>query len=120
MRIEPAELYQQIHKGQFLGLCAGILGRELADGLARDVLEATDVDDADTVRVVPLAMGTCYIDVTAKVDAAIAVDDIVITDIAPTVTLGLGCRVPLTYLIDRVVLSLRRGGAMYQDKVNAT
>jgi len=119
MRIEPAELYQQIHKGQFLGLCAGVLGRELADGLAWNVLEATDVDDADTVRVVPLAVSACDIDVTAEVDTAVAVDDIVIPDIAPTVTLRLGCRMPLTYLVDCVVLTFRRGGAMYQDKVDA-
>ena len=55
IRIESAEFYQQIQEGQFLGLRSRILKGEFTDWLAGNVPEASDIDDADAVRIVALA-----------------------------------------------------------------
>ena len=46
-------------------------------------IKATDISDADATGIVSGAVGADLLDMTAGVDAAVGVDDIVIADVAP-------------------------------------
>jgi len=76
---------------------------------------ATDVSDADRVCVVARSVGANLFDGSARMNRAVAVDDEVITDVAPAVALWFRCGVPLTYLLHGEILALRRSRAMDDD-----
>lgn len=60
----------------------------------------TDVADANAVGIMPQAMGTSYVLGTSLVDAAVTIDDIVITYVSK-----LACQVPTTNVVHREVLA---------------
>ena len=58
----------------------------------------------------PQAMGASYVLGTSLVDAAVTIDDIVITDVGK-----LACQVPTTNIVHREVLAFGSGRAMNDD-----
>ena len=47
-------------------------------------IKASDIGDADALGVVARAVGTDLLDGTARADAAVGIDDIVIADVVPS------------------------------------
>ena len=76
---------------------------------------ATDVADADRVCVVARSVGANLFDGSARMNRAVAVDDEVITDVAPAVAFRFRSGMPLTYLLYGEILALRRSRAMDDD-----
>lgn len=70
----------------------------------------TDVADANAVGIMPLAMGASYVLGTSLVDAAVTIDDIVITYVSK-----MACQVPTTNVLHREVLAFGGGTAVYDD-----
>ena len=70
----------------------------------------TDVADANAVGIMPQAMGASYVLGTSLVDAAVPIDDIVITNVGK-----LACQVPTTNILHREVLAFGGGTAVYDD-----
>ena len=89
---------------------------ELYEGFAlgeREVVYtvlATVQGDSDAARVVALLRGWCLLDVTARADAAIAVDHEMVADVSPTTVL-----VPHANGLDVVVLGPGAGGAVDEN-----
>lgn len=71
------QVADELKEGEALGFGAGVGG--VAVGI-----EAADIGDADAVGVVAGAMGTDLFDGTARVDAAVWVDDVMIADVVPS------------------------------------
>lgn len=72
----------------------------------------TDVADANAVGIMPQAMGASIVLGTSLVDASVAIDDIVITDVGK-----LTCQVPTTNVLHREVLAFGGGRAMNDNSV---
>ena len=70
------QVLPQLEEGETLGFGAGVGG--VAVGI-----EATDIGDADAVCITAGTVGTDLLNGTARVDAAVGVDDIVIADVVP-------------------------------------
>ena len=74
------QVTDELEEGEALGFGAGVGGATVG-------IEAADIGDADALGVVTWAMGTDLFDGTARADAAIMIDDIMIADVVPAETL---------------------------------
>lgn len=121
--LETIELKKRIdetHKGFLLLRSACVFAGVLTSSvLCR--LASADIDDADRVRVMVGDMSTNLVYVTTEVDRSVAVDDVVVADIAPATST---CRdrlcVPAADGVNGIVLALRSGRAMEEERVDAT
>ncbi len=95
------EFHEEGTYGGFLFRCSGILGFLIIGG------HASDVTDADGVLVVVQTVSTDLFLWTSFVDAAVTVDDVVITDAFPA-----SCFVPMVDILDSVVLAFGSCGAV--------
>ena len=75
----------------------------------------TDIADANAVGIMPQAMGASYILGTPLVDAAVAIDYIMITDIRK-----MSREVPTTNVVHREILSFRCGRTMNDNFSDAS
>ena len=66
------QVTDELEKGKTLGFGTGVVG-----------IKAADIGDTDTVGVVAGAMGSDLLDGTARMDAAVGVNDIMIADVVP-------------------------------------
>ena len=98
------ELMQEGSEGVALLGGAGVLGGAPVFG------KASDVADAYAVGIVTLAMGSCLVEGAADVDAAIAIDDVVIAYLAET-----SGAMPAVDVGNGVVTSFGGGTAMDDD-----
>lgn len=104
MGINELKLLHELAKCLLLLWCACVLGRFSVLG------HTTNVADANAVGIMPQAMGASYVLGTSFVDAAVTIDDIVITYIGK-----LACQVPTTNVLHREVLAFGGGTAVYDD-----
>ena len=104
MGINELKLLHELAKCLLLLWRACVLGRFSVLG------HTTDVADANAVGIMPQAMGASYVLSTSLVDAAVTIDDIVITYISK-----MTCQVPTTNVLHREVLSFG-GGRTMNDK----
>ena len=70
------QVSDELEEGEALGFGTGVGGMSIG-------IEAADIGDTDTVGVVAGAMGSDLLDGTARMDAAIGIDDIMIADVVP-------------------------------------
>ena len=104
MGIIKFQLVHQLPQSSLLLRSACVLGRFSVLG------HTTNVADANAVGIMPQAMGASYVLGTPLVDAAVPIDDIVITDVGK-----LACQVPTTNIVHREVLAFGGGTAVYDD-----
>ena len=104
MGINELKLLHELAKCQLLLWRACVLGRFPVLG------HTTNIADANAVGIMPQAMGASYVLSTSLVDAAVPIDDIVITDVGK-----LACQVPTTNIVHREVLAFGGGTAVYDD-----
>lgn len=104
LRVVFPELMQEGSEGVALLGGAGVLGGAPVLG------KASDVADAYAVGIVTLAMGSCFVEGAADVDAAIAIDDVVIAYLAET-----SGAMPAVDVGNGVVTSFGGGTAMDDD-----
>ena len=71
------QVLHQLEQGEALERGTGV-GRTTVG------IEAADIGDADALGVVARAVGTDLLDGTARADAAVGIDDIVIADVVPS------------------------------------
>ena len=71
------KIADELEEGEALGFGAGVDGMSVG-------IEAADISDANALGVVPWAMGTDLFDGTARMDAAVGIDDIMIADVVPS------------------------------------
>ena len=109
MGIDELKLLHELAKCQLLLWRACVLGRFSVLG------HTTDVADANTVGIMPQAMGASYVLGTSLVDAAVTIDDIVITDVGK-----LACQVPTTKVVHREVLAFGSCRAMNDNFSDAS
>ena len=102
--IAGVQACEELFEGFFLLLRACVLGCLAVGG------HTTDVADADGIAIVPGAVCSLLGDGASGVDAAVAIDDVVIPDIAEA-----SLEVPLSDLSDGEVLSFGCGGAVDDD-----
>ncbi len=76
-RVLFPQVLHQLEEGETLGFGAGV-------GRATVGIEAADIGDADALGVVAMAMCTDLLDGTARMDAAVWVDDVMIADVVPS------------------------------------
>ena len=76
LRVDPFQLFKQLQQAGLLCVGPGVL-------CLAGLVQATDVDHADRMRVVPGAVCTADVHVPAYVDRAVQVHDIVVSDVAP-------------------------------------
>ena len=101
MGINELKLLHELAKCLLLLWRACVLGRFSVLG------HTTNIADANTVGIMPQAMRPSDILGTSLVDAAVTIDDIVITDVGK-----LACQVPTTNIVHREVLAFGSGRAM--------
>lgn len=104
MGINELKLLHELAKCLLLLWCACVLGRFSVLG------HTTNIADANAVGIMPQAMGASYVLGTSLVDAAVPIDDIVITNVGK-----LACQVPTTNILHREVLAFGGGTAVYDD-----
>lgn len=104
MGINELKLLHELAKCLLLLWRACILGRFSVLG------HTTDVADANAVGIMPQAMGASYVLGTSLVDASVAIDDIVITDVGK-----LACQVPTTNIVHCEVLAFGSCTAVYDN-----
>lgn len=75
----------------------------------------TNIADANAVGIMPQAMGASYVLGTSLVDAAVTIDDIVITYVGK-----LACQVPTTNALHREIFSFGSGRAMNDNFSDAS
>ena len=109
MGINELKLLHELAKCQLLLWRACVLGRFSVLG------HTTDVADANAVGIMPQAMGASYVLGTSFVDAAVPIDDIVITYVGK-----LACQVPTTNVLHREVLTFGGGRAMNDNFSDAS
>jgi len=92
IRVKPMQVFDDLHQGGFLRQRPGVLAHLFLVGHTRLVLAASDVCHSNRIGVVAslLTVGTNQIDIAASLDVAVAVDDIVISNVAPALTLVVG------------------------------
>ena len=74
------QVTDELKESDTLGFGAGVGGVAVS-------IKAADIGDADALGVMARAMGTDLFDGTARADAAIMIDDIMISDVVPAETL---------------------------------
>lgn len=104
-RVGLLEFDEESSEGGALLGSSGIFGFFVVGG------HASDVTDTDGVSIVVHAVGTDLFFWASFVDAAIAIDDVVITDAFPTSGF-----VPAIDVLDGIVLAFGSGGAVDDDK----
>ena len=104
MGIIKFQLVHQLPQSSLLLRSACVLWRFSVLG------HTTNIADANAVGIMPQAMGASYILSTSFVDAAVPIDDIVITYVGK-----LACQVPTTNVVHREVLAFGSGTAVYDD-----
>ena len=93
-----------------LAKCLLLLWRACVLGCFSVLGHTTDVADANAVGIMPQAMGASYILGTPLVDAAVTIDDIVITDVGK-----MAGQVPTANILHCEVLAFGGGRAMNDD-----
>ena len=109
MGINELKLLHELAKCLLLLWHACVLGRFSVLG------HTTNIADANAVGIMPQAMGASYVLGTPLVDAAVPIDDIVITDVGK-----LACQVPTTNIVHREVLAFGSGRAMNDNFSDAS
>lgn len=109
MGINELKLLHELAKCLLLLRSACVLGRFSVLG------HTTDVADSNAVGIMPQAMGASYVLSTSLVDAAVTIDDIVITDVGK-----LACQVPTTNVVHREIFAFRGGRAMNDNFSDAS
>lgn len=109
MGINELKLLHELAKCLLLLWCACVLGRFPVLG------HTTNITGANAVGIMPQAMGASYVLSTSLVDAAVTIDDIVITDVGK-----LACQVPTTNIVHREVLAFGGGRAMNDNFCDAS
>lgn len=104
MGIIKFQLVHQLPQSSLLLRSACVLGRFSVLG------HTTNIADANAVGIMPQAMGASYVLSTSLVDAAVTIDDIVITDVGK-----LACQVPTTNIVHREIFAFGSGTAVYDD-----
>lgn len=104
MGINELKLLHELAKCLLLLWRACVLGRFSVLG------HTTNIADANAVGIMPQAMGASYVLGTSLVDAAVTIDDIVITYVSE-----MACQVPTTNIVHREVLAFGGGTAVYDD-----
>lgn len=104
MGIIKFQLVHQLPQSSLLLWRACVLGRFSVLG------HTTNIADANAVGIMPQAMGASYVLGTSFVDAAVPIDDIVITYVGK-----MACQVPTTNIVHREVLAFGGGTAVYDD-----
>lgn len=109
MGIIKFQLVYQLPQSSLLLQRACVLGRFSVLG------HATNIADANAVGIMPQAMGASDVLGTPLVNAAVPIDDIVITDVGK-----LACQVPTTNVLHREVLAFGSGRAMNDNFSDAS
>ena len=109
MGINELKLLHELAKCLLLLWRACVLGRFSVLG------HTTNIADANAVGIMPQAMGASYVLGTSLVDAAVTIDDIVITYISK-----MACQVPTTNVLHREVFAFRSGRAMNDNFSDAS
>lgn len=109
--IEAHQLHEQVDERVFLCSGASVFRSLAVAG------HAAHVADTDALGVVPLTMGSDEIDIAPLVDGAVAVDDVVVANVTPSVAHRLGRGVPTPDVGYRVVAALGCGRAMHDNFV---
>ena len=109
MGIDELKLLHELAKCLLLLWRACVLGRFPVLG------HTTDVADANTVGIMPQAMGASYILGTPLVDAAVPIDDIVITYVSK-----MACQVPTTNVVHREIFAFGSCRAMNDNFSDAS
>lgn len=104
MGINELKLLHELAKCLLLLWCACVLRRFSVLG------HTTNVTDANAVGIMPQAMGASDVLGTPLVDAAVPIDDIVITDVGK-----LACQVPTANVLHREVLAFGSSTAVYDN-----
>ena len=104
VRIEAFQFLQEVEEAVLLFGRSGVLRRLSV------FFHTTDVTNTNGTGIVIGAMRPDYIHVPTVMDGTVKIDDIMITDVAPTL-----CLVPLSDVIDSEVLSFWCCGAMHDD-----
>ena len=93
-----------------LAKCLLLLWRACVLGCFSVLGHTTDVADANAVGIMPQTMGASYVFSTSLVDAAVTIDDIVITYVGK-----MAGQVPTANILHREVLAFGGGTAVYDD-----
>ena len=101
MGINELKLLHELAKCLLLLWRACVLGRFSVLG------HTTDIADANTVGIMPQAMGASDVLGTSLVDTAVTIDDIVITYVSK-----MACQVPTTNVVHREIFAFGSGRAM--------
>ena len=104
MGIIKFQLVHQLPQSSLLLRSACVLGCFSVLG------HTTNIADANAVGIMPQAMGTSYVLSTSLVDAAVTIDDIVITYVGK-----LASKMPTANVLHREVLAFGGGTAVYDD-----
>ena len=104
MGINELKLLHELAKCLLLLWCACVLGRFSVLG------HTTDVADANAVGIMPQAMGASYILGTPLVDAAVPIDDIVITYVGKFAS-----KMPTANVVHCEIFAFGGGTAVYDD-----
>ena len=104
MGINELKLLHELAKCLLLLWCACVLGRFSVLG------HTTNIADANAVGIMPQAMGASYVLSTSLVDAAVPIDDIVITDVGK-----LACKMPTADVVHCEILAFWSGTAVDDD-----
>ena len=112
IRVEPVQVLDDLHQCGFLRQRPGVFTRLLLVWHTGLVLAATHVGHSNRIGVVAsfLTVGTDQIDIAARLDVAVAVDDIVVANVAPALPL-----VVCANLFNCVVATLGGVGAVDDD-----
>ena len=109
MGINELKLLHELAKCLLLLWRACVLGRFSVLG------HTTDIADANAVGIMPQAMGASYILGTSLVDAAVAIDYIMIANIRKVAS-----EVPTTNVVHREILAFRCGRTMNDNFSDAS
>ena len=109
MGINELKLLHELVKCLLLLWRACVLGHFSVFG------HTTDVADANAVGIMPQAMGASYLLGTSLVDAAVTIDDIVITYVSK-----MACQVSTTNVVHREIFAFGSGRAMNDNFSDAS
>ena len=109
MGINELKLLHELAKCLLLLWRACVLGRFSILG------HTANVADANAVGIMPQAMGASYVLSTPLVDAAVPIDDIVITNVSK-----MACQVPTTNVVHCEIFAFGSGRAMNDNFSDAS
>ena len=98
-----------------LAKCLLLLWRSCVLGRFSVLGHTTNVTDANAVGIMPQAMGASYVLCTSLVDAAVTIDDIVITYVSK-----MACQVPTTNVFSCEIFAFGSGRAMNDNFSDAS